>query len=74
MGDDGAGCMPCMPGRARPEDKSGSEEPDTSEAAVAAVATLSDDDISFFDPFTKDDGRTIPKQGAEDLDTRWGER
>jgi hypothetical protein len=36
--------MPCMPGRARPEVKSGSEEPDTSEAAVAAVATLSGDD------------------------------
>jgi hypothetical protein len=33
--------MPCMPGKARPEVKSGSEEPDTSEAAVAAVATLS---------------------------------
>jgi hypothetical protein len=33
--------MPCMPGSARPEDNSGSEEPETSEAAVAAVATLS---------------------------------
>jgi hypothetical protein len=33
--------MPCMPGSARPEDKSGSEEPETSDAAVAAVATLS---------------------------------
>jgi hypothetical protein len=40
--------MPCMPGKARPEVKSGSEEPDTSEAAVAAVATLSDDDIISF--------------------------
>ncbi len=39
MGD-GVGCMPCMPGRARPDVKSGSEDPETSEAAVAAVATL----------------------------------
>ena len=55
MGD-GVGCMPCMPGSARPEDKSGSEEPETSEAAVAAVATLRDTDISPI--LYEKDGRT----------------
>ncbi|KAF8266090.1 hypothetical protein EI94DRAFT_1701977 [Lactarius quietus] len=39
---DGEGSMPCMPGRARPEVSSGSEEPETSKVVVAVVAMLSD--------------------------------
>jgi hypothetical protein len=63
--------MPCMPGSARPEDNSGSEEPETSEAAVAAVATLSNEiSPSLLRNIWKD----IPKQGAKDIDTRRGER
>jgi hypothetical protein len=50
-----------MGGRARPEDMRGSVEPETREAAVAAVATLNIKKMGTISPWKRIGVRKIPE-------------
>ncbi len=50
----------------------GSEEPETSEAAVAAVATLKKNDVSHQLKRQQKTRAGIPEECAKHIDARWG--